>query len=180
MITSLLMSELPVLHDFTDELVDSLEDLKVLSTCLLDLQSEADIETISEIKDNIWKEANTLAEKVHSRVEIEMQDVKLNLSGADMLMALSNSNALQKKLGEATSEIITDAILSANNSFADFLLPLVWHLQEQYSPMIGPCKVDRKILDSLDEELSNIISQNSQQKMMRLAKELHPLQAEGD
>ena len=175
-ITSLLMSELPVLHDFTDELVDSLEDLKVLSTCLLDLQSEADIETISEIKDNIWKEANTLAEKVHSRVEIEMQDVKLNLSGADMLLALSNSNALQKKLGEATSEIITDAILSANNSFADFLLPSGVAPPRTIFTNDWPCKVDRKILDSLDEELSNIISQNSQQKMMRLAKELHPLQ----
>ena len=30
-----LMSDLPVLHDFTDELVDCLDDLKALSNCLL-------------------------------------------------------------------------------------------------------------------------------------------------
>ena len=64
-----------------------------------------------------------------------MQDVKLNWSGADMLMALSNSNALQK-LGEVP-EIITDAIVSANNSFADFLLPSGVAVQEQYSQMIS-------------------------------------------
>lgn len=176
-ITGLLMSDLPILHDFTDDLLDSLEDLKILSGCLLDLQSEADIETISEIKDNIWKEANSLAEKVHSKVELEMQDVKLNLSGSDMLMALSNSNSLQKKLGEATSEIITDAIQTANNSFADFLLPSKVAVPRTIFTNDWPCKVDRKILDSLDEQLTSIISQNSQQKMLRLAKELHPLQS---
>ncbi len=176
-ITGLLMSDLPILHDFTDDLLDSLEDLKILSGCLLDLQSEADIETISEIKDNIWKEANSLAEKVHSKVELEMQDVKLNLSGSDMLMALSNSNSLQKKLGEATSEIITDAIQTANNSFADFLLPSGVTAPRTIFTNDWPCKVDRKILDSLDEQLTSIISQNSQQKMMRLARELHPLQS---
>ena len=174
-VSELTMVEFPILHPFSDDLVDRLEELKALPHKLRELQSEADIEIIAEIKDNIWKEANILAEQIHEKVEDAMQDVKLNLTGSDMLMALGNAGALQKKLNEATSDIITDAIQDANNRFSEFLGPSQIQSPRNIFTDEWPCKVDRRVLDSLDEKLTEIIQINTKDRMLRLANELQPL-----
>ena len=61
-ITSLLMSGYQCFMISQTNWLADLEDLKRFPL-VLDLQSEADIETISEIKDNIWKRLIPLQKK---------------------------------------------------------------------------------------------------------------------
>ena len=62
-----------------------------------------------------------IGKRIHEEVDQAMQNVKLDLSGSDMLEALADAASLQRKLAQQTSDAIEQAIESATDEIANLL-----------------------------------------------------------
>ena len=60
-----------------------------LRDLLDEMENEADAEAIASVRDKLWPLAKELEKRIHNEVDQAMQDVKLDLSGSDMLEALA-------------------------------------------------------------------------------------------
>ena len=92
-----------------------------LRELLDEMANEADAEAIADVRDKLWPTAKELEKRIHEEVDQAMQNVKLDLSGSDMLEALADAASLQRKLAQQTSDAIEQAIESATDEIASLL-----------------------------------------------------------
>ena len=89
-----------------------------LRELLDEMANEADAEAIADVRDKLWPMAKELEKRIHDEVDEAMQNVKLDLSGSDILQALADAASLQRKLAQQTSDAIEQAIESATDELS--------------------------------------------------------------
>ena len=92
-----------------------------LRELLDEMANEADAEAIADVATNYGLLLKELEKRIHEEVDQAMQNVKLDLSGSDMLEALADAASLQRKLAQQTSDAIEQAIESATDEIASLL-----------------------------------------------------------
>ena len=99
-----------------------------LRDLLDEMENEADAEAIATVRDKLWPLAKELEKRIHNEVDQAMQDVKLDLSGSDMLEALADAASLQRRLAQKTSDAIEQAIETATDEIATLLTLSLIHI----------------------------------------------------
>ena len=98
---------------FLGQIHATVRGLERLPEWLDKIDQQGDLEKIADVKDRLWKIMKSLEAEVNEEVTEAMNNAKMNLSGTELLEALSDGAAFQRKLQEATSDVITDAMEAA-------------------------------------------------------------------
>lgn len=146
-----------------------------LGPLLDELTDQADGEAINDVRDKLWPLAKKLEQQIKAEVDESMQNVKLDLSGADMLEALADTGALQRKLARQTSDAITLAIETATDELATLLSDVGVRCPRNIFKSEWPTKTDRSILDKIDSELEDLFKSSQSERLVSLARRLAPL-----
>ena len=154
---------------FDDIRMPQLRDL------LDEMANEADAEKIAEVRDKLWPTAKGLEKKIHEEVDEAMKNVKLDLSGSDMLEALADAASLQRKLAQQTSDSIEQAIESATDEIANLLGEAGVRCPRNVFKSEWPTKVDRNVLDGIDSQLEELYKTTQSDRLISLARRLAPL-----
>ena len=145
---------------------------------LLDeMTNEADAEAIADVRDKLWPVAKELEKRIHDEVDQAMQNVKLDLSGSDMLQALADAASLQRKLAQQTSDAIEQAIESATDELANLLSEVGVRCPRTIFKSEWPTKVDRTTLDAIDSQLEELWKTTQSDRLISLARRLAPLKS---
>ncbi len=148
-----------------------------LRELLDEMANEADAEAIAGVRDKLWPMAKELEKKIHDEVDQAMQNVKLDLSGSDMLEALADAASLQRKLAQQTSDAIEQAIESATDELANLLSEVGVRCPRSIFKQEWPTKVDRTTLDGIDSQLEELWKTTQSDRLISLARRLAPLKS---
>ena len=148
-----------------------------LRELLDEMADEADAEAIAEVRDQLWPTAKSLEKRIHEEVDQAMQNVKLDLSGSDMLEALADAASLQRKLSQQTSDAIEQAIESATDEISNLLSKVGVRCPRTIFKTEWPTKVDRTTLDGIDSQLEELWKTTQSDRLVSLARRLAPLKS---
>ena len=148
-----------------------------LRDLLDEMANEADAEAIADVRDKLWPMAKDLEKRIHDEVDQAMQNVKLDLSGSDMLEALADAASLQRKLAQQTSDAIEQAIESATDEIANLLSDVGVRCPRTIFKAEWPTKVDRTTLDGIDSQLEELWKTTQSDRLISLARRLAPLKS---
>jgi hypothetical protein len=98
------------------------------------------------------------------------------LSGAELLEALADGTAFQRKLRDATSHVIQEAMQKARERLAAFLEPTKLRCPFDIFTTSWPAKVDRQTIDGIDAALESKLKAETTDHLVQLARRLGPLQ----
>lgn len=146
-----------------------------LELLLKELSNNNEIDEIIKIKDQLWPLAKSLESKIHSEVDEAMKNVKLDISGSDMLEALADAAVLQRRLSQQTSDSIEQAIETATDELSEFLSTVGIRCPRNIFKAEWPTKVDRTVLDSIDKELELLQKNTENTRTISLARRLSPI-----
>jgi DNA mismatch repair protein MutS2 len=161
---------------FLAQIHAAVSGLERLPEWLSNIDEQGDLETIADVKDRLWKIVKSLEAEVNEEVAEAMDNAKMNLSGSELLEALSDGAAFQRKLQQATSDVITDAMQAAKERLADELQGTGVRVPYSIFTKDWPAKIDRKVIDQLDTALGANLASGETERMLTLAKNLGPLQ----
>ena len=164
-------------HSFLGAIHAAVGGLERLPEWLNSIDEQGDLETIADVKDRLWKIAKALEANVNDEVAEAMNNAKMDLSGSELLEALSDGAAFQRKLRQATSEVITDAMEAAKQQLAVELEGTGVRVPYSIFAKDWPAKIDRKVIDELDNALGVNLASGETERMLTLAKNLGPLQS---
>lgn len=148
-----------------------------LQDLLDEMSNEADAEAIAEVRDKLWPRAKELEKRIHDEVDQAMQNVKLDLSGSDMLQALADAASLQRRLAQQTSDAIEQAIESATDEMSSLLSSVGVRCPRTIFKSEWPTKVDRSTLDGIDSQLEELWKTTQSDRLISLARRLAPLKS---
>ena len=151
--------------------------MPVLRDLLDELSNETDAEAIADVRDKLWPMAKELEKRIHEEVDNAMQNVKLDLSGSDMLEALADAASLQRKLAKQTSDAIQEAIENATNEISSLLSKVGVRCPRTIFKAEWPTKVDRSTLDGIDSQLEDLWKTTQSERLVSLARRLAPLKS---
>ena len=118
-----------------------------------------------------------LETQIHSEVDEAMQNVNMDLSGADMLQALADAAALQRKLAQKTNDAIEQAIETATNELATLLDTAGIRCPRNVFKPEWPTKVNRSVLDEIDGQLEDLYKTTQSDRLISLARRLSPIKS---
>ena len=148
-----------------------------LQELLDEMSNEADAEAIADVRDKLWPTAKELEKRIHDEVDQAMQNVKLDLSGSDMLEALADAASLQRRLAQQTSDAIEQAIESATDEIATLLTSVGVRCPRTIFKTEWPTKVDRTTLDGIDSQLEELWKTTQSDRLISLARRFAPLKS---
>ncbi len=148
-----------------------------LRELLDELVNEADADAIADVRDKLWPLAKELEKRIHDEVDHAMQNVKLDLSGSDMLEALADAASLQRKLAKQTSDSIEQAIENATDEISTLLSSVGVRCPRTVFKSEWPTKVDRSTLDSIDSQLEDLWKSTQSERLISLARRLAPMKS---
>ncbi|MCH1540641.1 MAG: hypothetical protein L7S56_04300 [Candidatus Poseidonia sp.] len=154
------------------EVIEPLKDLPDVMNVMGD---SSNIEEVTRIKDELWTVVKELETEVNQEVEQAMNDAKMALSGAELLEALSDGAAFQRKLKEATGHVIQEAMLRARESLSEFLQPTGLRCPYDLFTNGWPAKVDRQTIDGIDGALESKLQAETSDHLVSMAQQLGPL-----
>ncbi len=158
-----------------DALRQALAPLSPLPAAMNLLGDDSQVEEVARIKDELWGTVKALETKVNEQVEGAMNDAKMALSGAELLEALADGTAFQRKLKEATGHVIQEAMQQAREELAAFLKPASLRCPFDIFTSSWPAKVDRQTIDGIDAALDSKLKAETTEHLVNLAKTLGPL-----
>ena len=158
-----------------EPLRQALAPLSPLPAAMDLLGDESQVEEVARIKDELWGTVKALETKVNEQVERAMNDAKMALSGAELLEALADGTAFQRKLKEATGHVIQEAMQQAREELAAFLQPASLRCPFDIFTSSWPAKVDRQTIDGIDAALESKLKAETTEHLVNLAKTLGPL-----
>jgi DNA mismatch repair protein MutS2 len=158
-------------------LKSSLQTLMRLPEALDMLGDASQIEEVSRVKDELWGTVKQLEVTVNEQVETAMNDAKLALSGAELLEALADGTAFQRKLRDATGHVIQEAMQQARESLAAFLAPASLRCPVDIFTSSWPAKIDRQTVDGIDAALESKLKAETTGHLVNVARTLGPLQS---
>ena len=162
-------------HPFINELYEIIIGLEQLPEILMSIDDQGDLDTMAEVKDRLWKTAKSLEEQVNEEVSQAMNDAKMNLSGSELLEALSDGAAFQRKLQEATTDVITEAMEKAKQTMVQTLEGTGVRCPYDIFSSQWPAKINRKTIDEIDQALETKLKTGEIEHMLLLATKLGPL-----
>ena len=162
-------------HPFINELFELVVGLEQLPEILMSLDDQGDLDIMADVKDRLWKTAKSLEEQVNTEVAQAMDDAKMDLSGAELLEALSDGAAFQRKLQEATKDVITEAMEKAKQTVVQMLEGTGVRCPYDIFSSQWPAKINRKTMDEIDHALETKLKTGEIEHMLVLAKKLGPL-----
>ncbi len=141
------------------------------------LSDDSQIEEVARIKDELWTTVKALETGVNEQVEAAMNDAKMALSGAELLEALADGTAFQRKLREATGHVIQEAMQQAREHLAAFLQPASLRCPFDIFTTSWPAKVDRQTIDGIDAALDSKLKAETTDHLVEMARLLGPMKA---
>ena len=141
------------------------------------LGDASQIEDVARIKDELWTTVKRLENDVNQQVESAMNDAKMALSGAELLEALADGTAFQRKLRDATGHVIQEAMQQAREHLAAFLEPASLRCPFDVFTDAWPAKIDRQTIDGIDAALESKLKAEKTDHLVNLARQLGPLKA---
>jgi DNA mismatch repair protein MutS2 len=160
-----------------ERLAEVLPRLANLPDLLAGLEEGGDVARLSDAYDRLWPTVKRLEAEVKAKVEEAMGEAQLALSGADMLAALADAGALQRRLRAATSDAIDAAIEEAMSELTLHLEGTGVRPPRNLFKSGWPLKLDRTVVDAVGEELERRIAADEAATTLRLARTLAPLRA---
>ncbi len=151
--------------------------MPILQELLDEMSNEADSEAIADVRDKLWPLAKEMEKRIHEEVDSAMKNVKLDLSGSDMLEALADAASLQRKLAQQTSDSIEQAIESATDEISSLLSSVGVRCPRNIFKSEWPTKVDRSVLDGVDSQLEELWKTTQSDRLISLARRLAPLKS---
>ena len=151
--------------------------MPILQELLDEMSNEADSEAIADVRDKLWPLAKEMEKRIHEEVDSAMKNVKLDLSGSDMLEALADAASLQRKLAQQTSDSIEQAIESATDEISNLLSSVGVRCPRNIFKSEWPTKVDRSVLDGVDSQLEELWKTTQSDRLISLARRLAPLKS---
>ena len=158
-----------------EELRSALQPLHSLPETMSMLGDASQIEDVARIKDELWTTVKRLENDVNQQVESAMNDAKMALSGAELLEALADGTAFQRKLRDATGHVIQEAMQQAREHLAAFLEPASLRCPFDVFTDAWPAKIDRQTIDGIDAALESKLKAEKTDHLVNLARQLGPL-----
>ena len=93
------------------------------------------------------------------------------LSGAELLEALADGTAFQRKLRDATGHVIQDAMQHAREQLAAFLEPARLRCPFDIFTDAWPAKIDRQTIDGIDAALESKLKAEQTDHLVNLARQ---------
>ncbi|MGA0241026.1 MAG: MutS-related protein [Poseidonia sp.] len=167
-------NELPE-NEALASLKEALLPLGKLPEAMNRLSDDSQIEEVARIKDELWSTVKALETTVNEEVERAMNDAKMALSGAELLEALADGTAFQRKLREATGHVIQEAMQAAREELAAFLQPASLRCPFDIFTTSWPAKVDRQTIDGIDAALDSKLKAETTGHLVEMARLLGPM-----
>ncbi|MEK9934550.1 MAG: hypothetical protein VW555_07510, partial [Luminiphilus sp.] len=158
-----------------EALRNALEPLSSLPETMSMLGDASSIEEVARIKDELWGTVKQLEETVNQQVESAMNDAKMALSGAELLEALADGTAFQRKLRDATGHVIQEAMQQASEHLAAVVVPALLRCACDIFTDSWPAKIDRQSIDGIDAALESKLKAEQTDHLVNLARQLGPL-----
>ena len=162
-------------NEFVAMISAGVEGLEQLPELLHSLLEEGDTERAEVVKDQLWSYCKELENQVNNEVEKAMNDAKLALSGAELLDALADGSGFQRRLKEATGHVIDNAMQHAVNKLSEFMDGCGIRCPPVIFTSEWPAKIDRQVIEKVDENLEKRISSQKSNHIYNMAKKLGPL-----
>ena len=156
---------------------NALVPLSCLPETMSMLGDASSIDEVARIKDELWGTVKQLEGDVNQQVENAMNDAKMALSGAELLEALADGTAFQRKLRDATGHVIQEAMQQAREQLAVFLEPARLRCPFDIFTDAWPAKIDRQTIDGIDAALESKLKAEQTDHLVNLARQLGPLKA---
>lgn len=154
---------------------EALRSLTSLPEAMGNLSDGSAIEEVTRVKDELWGKVKALETEVNEQVEQAMNDAKMALSGAELLEALADGSAFQRKLRDATGHVIQEAMQQAREQLAAFLQPVSLRCPFDLFTGSWPAKVDRQTIDGIDAALDSKLKAETTGHLVTVARQLGPL-----
>ena len=104
-----------------------------------------------------------------------METASLDLTGSDMLAALADAATFQRKLASATEDVITDILEQGRSELSVYLEASGLQAPFDLYASNWPVKLNRSVLDKINDELERRINDSRNDHLLRLATKLADL-----
>lgn len=175
-IASWMDGQLPT-NDALQPLVDALQPLRELPEAMSLVGASNQTDIIAGIRDELWTFVKGLEQEVNQEVESAMNDAKMALSGAELLEALADGAAFQRKLRDATGDVIAEAMQKARERLAAFIEPAKITCPYDVFTSSWPAKLDRQAIDGVDAALEATLNAATTDHLVQAAHRLGPLKS---
>lgn len=157
------------------QIFSATEGLEELSALVSMLGDAGDIESMEAVRDSLWKTSKSLEESLNSRIAAGMETASLDLSGSDMLAALADAATFQRKLAQATENVIDEALQEGRKEMAEYLEITGINCPHDLYSSSWPVKIKRPTLDQIDAELERRINDSRSEHLVRSSRKLAAL-----
>ncbi|RJU90982.1 MAG: hypothetical protein DWC07_02025 [Candidatus Poseidoniales archaeon] len=162
-------------NDALQPLMEALQPLRELPEAMALVGESNQAGLIASIRDELWTFVKTLEQEVNLEVESAMNDAKMALSGAELLEALADGAAFQRKLRDATGDVIAEAMQKARERLAAFIEPAKVKCPYDIFTSSWPAKLDRQAIDGVDAALESNLNTATTDHLVQAAHQLGPL-----
>ena len=162
-------------HPTLETIFSETEGLEQLTSVFAMMNDSGDVEAMERIRDGLWNMAKRMEEDLNQRISAGMETASLDLSGSDMLEALADAATFQRKLASATEDVITDILEQGRNELSGYLEPSGLQAPFDLYASNWPVKLNRSVLDKINDELERRINDSRNDHLLRLATKLADL-----
>lgn len=162
-------------HPTLKTIFSETDGLEQLASVFSMMSDSGDVEAMEEIRDGLWNMAKRMEEDLNQRISSGMETASLDLSGSDMLEALADAATFQRKLASATEDVITDILEQGRNELSAYLEASGLQAPFDLYATNWPVKLNRSVLDKINDELERRINDSRNDHLLRLATKLADL-----
>lgn len=162
-------------HPTLKTIFSETDGLEQLASVFAMMGDSGDVEAMEEIRDGLWNTAKQMEEDLNQRISAGMETASLDLSGSDMLAALADAATFQRKLASATEDVITDILEQGRNELSAYLEASGLQAPFDLYASNWPVKLNRSVLDKINDELERRINDSRNDHLLRLATKLADL-----
>jgi DNA mismatch repair protein MutS2 len=162
-------------HPTLKTIFSETDGLEQLASVFAMMSDSGDVEAMEEIRDGLWNMAKQMEEDLNQRISAGMETASLDLTGSDMLAALADAATFQRKLASATEDVITDILEQGRSELSAYLEASGLQAPFDLYASNWPVKLNRSVLDKINDELECRINDSKNDHLLRLATKLADL-----
>jgi DNA mismatch repair protein MutS2 len=162
-------------HPTLKTIFSETDGLEQLASVFAMMSDSGDVEAMEEIRDGLWNMAKQMEEDLNQRISAGMETASLDLTGSDMLAALADAATFQRKLASATEDVITDILEQGRSELSAYLESSGLQAPFDLYASNWPVKLNRSVLDKINDELECRINDSKNDHLLRLATKLADL-----
>ena len=162
-------------HPTLNTIFSETDGLEQLASVFAMMSDSGDVEAMEEIRDGLWNMAKRMEEDLNQRISAGMETASLDLTGSDMLAALADAATFQRKLASATEDVITDILEQVRSELSVYLEASGLQAPFDLYASNWPVKLNRSVLDKINDELERRINDSKNDHLLRLATKLADL-----